>query len=175
MLNKLLMLLLLAVMSGRVFAQETKTIDYQSFDITQVGQSVPDFSFITIDGKKYQLSELRGRTVLLVFFATWCSPCMRELPLLEKEIWEKYRSENFMVVALGRDHSMEEIKEFNAKKGFTFELGPDPGHEIYGKFFKQYIPRNVLVDKNGIIIYQRQGYEEKDAAELIELIEKEIL
>lgn len=169
------MLLLLAVMSGRVFAQETKTIDYQSFDITQVGQSVPDFSFITIDGKKYQLSELRGRTVLLVFFATWCSPCMRELPLLEKEIWEKYRSENFMVVALGRDHSMEEIKEFNAKKGFTFELGPDPGHEIYGKFFKQYIPRNVLVDKNGIIIYQRQGYEEKDAAELIELIEKEIL
>ncbi|MFN2314251.1 MAG: TlpA family protein disulfide reductase [Bacteroidales bacterium] len=80
MVNKILMLLLLAVMSVRVFAQETKTIDYKSFDITKVGQNVPDFSFITIDGKKYQMSELKGRTVLLVFFATWCSPCMKELP-----------------------------------------------------------------------------------------------
>lgn len=175
MMTKLLTLFLFVIMSVKAFAQEAKTIDYKSFDVTKVGQVVPDFSFITLDGREYQMSELKGTTVLLVFFATWCSPCMRELPLLEKEIWEKYRSKNFMVVALGRDHSMDEIKEFNAKKGFTFQLGPDPGHEIYGKFFKQYIPRNVLVDKDGMIIYQRQGYEEKDAAELIQLIEKEIL
>ena len=62
------------------------------------------------------MSELKGKTVLLVFFATWCAPCMKELPKIEEEIWKKYQSEDFLVIAFGRDHSMEEIQKFNETK-----------------------------------------------------------
>lgn len=173
MLKKSFILLAIVLFTLNAFTQEKKEIDFESFDITKVGQAVPDFSFKTIDGKSFQMSELKGKTVLLVFFATWCAPCMKELPLVEKEIWQKYKSKKFMVIGLGRNHSMQEIQKFNKKKGFSFPLAPDPMHEIYGKFFKQYIPRNVLISKEGKIIYQKQGYRDEDAKKLIELIEKE--
>lgn len=173
--SKFLLILLFVLFSTSAFSQEKKEIDFASFDITKVGDKVPDFSFKTIDGKSYKMSELEGKTVLLVFFATWCGPCMKELPQIESEIWEKYKSDDFMVVALGRDHSMEEIVEFNAKKGFTFPIGPDPEHKIYGQFFTKYIPRNVLVNKEGQIIYQKQGYREEDAQKLKELIEQQAI
>ncbi len=173
MFKNLLILLFVTSLPVNVFSQVKDSSDFEAFDITKVGQEVPDFSFTTIDGKTYQISELKGKTVLVVFFATWCAPCMKELPLIEKEIWDAYKSRNFMLIALGRDHTMEEITKFNAKKGFSFPIGPDPKRKIYSKFFSYYIPRNVLISKEGKIIFQKQGYREKDAKALIELIDQE--
>ncbi len=181
MLKNLFILMLIAGISINAFSQEKKELDqekkqpdFESFDITKVGQDAPDFSFTTIEGKTYKLSELRGKTVLVVFFATWCAPCMKELPLIEKEIWNEYKSrDNFTMIALGREHSMDEIKKFNEKKGFTFPLGPDPERKIYSKYFSYYIPRNVVISKEGKIIFQKQGYREVDAKNLVKLIDQE--
>lgn len=173
MLKKIFVLLFATGLSFSAYTQAIDSTKFESFDITKVGQDVPDFSFTTIDGKSYQMSELKGKTVLLVFFATWCAPCMKELPQIEKEIWEVYKSKDFMLIALGREHSMEEIVKFNKKKGFTFPIGPDPERKIYSQFFSYYIPRNVLVSKEGKIIFQKQGYREVDAKNLIDLIDRE--
>ncbi len=173
MLKNIFTLLLFVGLSLGAFSQEKKQPDFESFDITKVGQDAPDFSFKTIDGKTYKISELRGKTVLVVFFATWCAPCMKELPQIEVEIWEKFKSRDFTMIALGRDHTMEEIIKFNEKKGFSFPIGPDPKRKIYSKYFSYYIPRNVLISKEGKIIFQKQGYRELDAKNLIELIDQE--
>lgn len=170
-----LFILLLALISTTAFSQEKKEIDFAAFDKTKVGDKVPEFSFKTIDGKSYKMSELKGKTIMLVFFATWCGPCMKELPQIQSDIWEEYKSDDFMVVALGRDHTMEQIKKFNAEKGFTFPIGPDPEHKIYGLFFEKYIPRNVLVNKEGKIIYQKQGYRKEDVKNLKALLEQQIM
>ncbi len=174
MMKKFLILLCVSLLTINTFAQKEEDVDFESFDITKVGQQVPDFSFTTLNGKSFKMSELKGKTVLLVFFATWCGPCMKELPRIESEIWQTYKSGDFMVIAFGRQHSMEEIQKFNQTKGFTFTLAPDPEREIYSKFFKQYIPRNVLVNKDGTIIYQKQGYRDEDTKKLKDLIEKEL-
>ncbi len=174
MYNKIILAFLMIVLPLNLFSQEEEQVDFEVFDITKVGQQVPDFSFKTIDGQSFEMSQLKGKTVLLVFFATWCGPCMKELPRVQEEIYNKYNSDRFMVVALGRNHTMEEIKKFNEGKGFSFLLAPDPDRFIYSKFFEQYIPRNVLVDKTGKIIYQKQGYDDESAKQLKALIEQEL-
>jgi len=151
------------------------TQDLQEITYTEVGQTVPDFSFTTLDGKEFDTQSLRGKVILLNFFATWCAPCMKEMSHLEKDIWKKYRNnESFIVLAIGREHTKEQLIEFNKKKGFTFFIAPDTGRVIYSKFAKQMIPRNYLIDKKGKIVYQAIGYK-KDEFKILTDKLKELL
>jgi peroxiredoxin len=141
---------------------------------TKVGQNVPAFSVTTLDGKTINIADLKGKVVLLNFFATWCGPCMLEMPVVEKEIWQKYKGDNFVVLALGREHSKDELEKFNKEKGFTFLIAPDPKRGVYSLFAKETIPRNYLINKEGKIIWQGIGYSKEEFAKLIVEIEKAI-
>ena len=141
---------------------------------TKAGQTVPSFTVTTLDGKTINISDLKGKVVLLNFFATWCGPCMTEMPRVEKEIWQKYKGDNFVVLALGREHSKEELEKFNKEKGFTFYIAPDIKREVYSKFAKELIPRNYLIDKNGVIVMQGIGYNTDEFDKLVNEIEKQL-
>jgi peroxiredoxin len=155
--------------------QKENKSDIQASTLIEKGQEVPDFSFNTIDGESYTISDLEGKIVLLNFFATWCPSCMEEMPALEKQIWEQYKDhEEFFMVSIGREHTMKDMKEFQEKKGYSFNFAPDTGRVIYGKFAEKYIPRNVVVDKKGNIIYQCTGYEKEDFKEMLGILEKKL-
>jgi len=156
--------------------QETEEqSDVKASTLTKVGQQVPAFSFETVEGEQYTMSELEGKVVLLNFFATWCPSCMKEMPALQDQVWNQYKDkDDFFMVSVGREHNVQEMKEFQEKKGYTFNFAPDTGRVIYGQFAEKYIPRNVLVDKGGKIIYQCAGFKEKDFNELLGMIEKKL-
>jgi peroxiredoxin len=140
--------------------------------LTKVGQQAPGFSVTTFDGKELVSRDLKGKVVLLNFFATWCGPCMMEMPQLEREVWQKFKEKGLIVLAIGREHKNEELIDFQKKKGFTFPMAGDPNREVYGKFASQYIPRNVLIGKDGTILFQSVGFEEGDFQKMIQTIEK---
>ncbi|WP_205461950.1 TlpA family protein disulfide reductase [Mangrovibacterium lignilyticum] len=146
-----------------------------SSTLVAVSQQCPDFSFIDENGATHQLQDLRGKVVLVNFFATWCGPCMQELPHVQKEIFDKYSNNpNFVLLTIGREHSQQEMKAFKDKKAFNFNIIADPKREIYSKFATQFIPRNFLIDANGEIIYSSIGFDENEFAKLKETIEDQL-
>ncbi len=144
------------------------------YNITKVGQNVPEFSFTTLDGNSASIADFKGQTVLINFFATWCGPCMKELPEVQKQIWEQLKDEGVVVLTFGRGHSAEDLEKWNQKRGFTFPISPDEDKSIYSLFFSKYIPRNVVVNKEGKIILQEFGFSEKGFQHLIETIKKDL-
>ena len=117
-----------------IFATAVLGDDYAESTLTKAGQKAPQFTVTSIDGIDFSSKSLKGKVVLLNFFATWCGPCMAELPKVEKEIWSELQLEDFVVLAIGREHSEKELKEWNEKKKFTFYIAPDTDRSIYSKF-----------------------------------------
>ena len=152
-------------------AAPAATAKHDASSIIINGQIAPAFTLVTLDGKTVGPAELKGKVVLLNFFATWCGPCMAEMPHLEKEIWPKFKDANFILISVGREHNASELKAFRDKKHFTFPIAPDPKREVYGMFAKQYIPRNYVIDTTGKVAYQSTGFS-NDISGLKEAIER---
>jgi peroxiredoxin len=148
--------------------------DADTSTLTKFGQQVPNFSVTTLDGKDLNISDLKGKIVLINFFATWCGPCMGEMPHVEKEIWQQLKSDKLIVLAIGREHTKDELAKFNKEKGFTFAIAPDPKREIYSLFAKQFIPRNYVIGKDGKIVFQSMGYTPEEFGKMVDLIKAQL-
>lgn len=143
--------------------------------LTKVGQQTPAFEFYTDKDKTATIDSYKGKIVLLNFFATWCPPCRLELPRVQKEIWEKYKDNpKFALFVFGREQGWDKVLPFKETNNYTFPILPDEGRKIFSLFATQSIPRNVVLDENGKIIYQSIGYSEKDFAELLKVLDTHI-
>jgi peroxiredoxin len=165
---KKLLLITLFLTSLNIFSQE----DYMESSLVKLNQQVPEFSFTNKDGKTIKLSDYKGKVILINFFATWCGPCMKEMPFIQKDLWEKLKNnDKFIILSFGRDHSQEEVNKFIETKKFTFPIFADKGKSIYNLFATKYIPRNYLIDSNGTVIYASTGFTTDDFAKLVNQID----
>ncbi len=128
--------------------------------LTKLGEEAPLFEVTTLDGRKFSLREQRGKVVLVSFFATWCGPCLEELPHLEKEIWLAHKDRKFSLIALGREHTDTELAAFRRKHKLTLPMAADPKRSVFGRYATAYIPRAVLIDPQGRIIDQTTNWDE---------------
>jgi len=153
---KKLILISFLVTSSLAHAQDTTTL-------VTVGHTVPDFSFELEKGKTASIQDYRNKVLVINFFATWCPPCNIELPILHKNIWEKYRNDpRFALLIFGREEGWEKVTKFKNDHQFTFPMLPDENRKIYGLFATQYIPRTLLIDQTGKIVYESIGYSEEE-------------
>lgn len=163
-------LLLIFCLAAR--AQSTPGTNY---DLVSAGMQAPAFKYEVEKGKSAKSADLKGRVVLINFFATWCGPCRTELPKIQSEIWDKHRSNpKFVMLTFGREHNWQEVVKFGEEQKLSFPLYPDPSRGVYGLFAKQTIPRSYLVDEEGKIIYSTTGYIEKNFSELVSLINNKL-
>lgn len=146
------------------YAQDKETF-------VKTGDMVPSFSFELSEGKTTNITDYKGKLVLLNLFATWCPPCNAELPEVQKQIWEPHKNDpRFAFFVFGREEGWEKLKPFKEKKGFDFPILPDEGRKIFSLFASQNIPRNFLIDENGKVIYSSVGYSPEEFKQLVELI-----
>lgn len=138
-----------------------------------VGEQTPAFSVTAKDGSVITTESLRGKVVLVNFFATWCPPCRAELPHMEKAVWEEWANrEDFELMILAREEGWDKIDPFLEKTKHSMPFYPDLGRKVFSLFAKDTIPRNMLIDRDGKIIYQSIGYSEAEFNKLVELIGK---
>ena len=142
--------------------------------IVEVGDMAPDFEMEFTDGQKTKLSELRGKIVILQFTASWCSVCRLEMPHLEKDVWQKYKDQNVLLIGVDRDEPLETVIAFQKKIGTTYPLALDPGANIFGLFANKEagVTRNVVIDKTGKIVFLTRLFEEEEYQEMLSVLKR---
>lgn len=141
-----------------------------------VGDAAPDFSCRLTDGREFKLSAHRGKVVLLYFFAKIPGACVTEMGYIEKAIVKKLGNrDDFAVLAVGHRLEREEVVNLAGQNKITLPLAADPQAEVFSRYFRQYVPRVVVVRKDGTIAYQRSGYQELEGIlELQEAVGREL-
>ncbi len=108
------------------------------------------FSLVAMDGKTYALDNLRGKVVLLNFWATWCPPCRKEMPDMEA-LYQRFQKKGLMVLAVS-DENRETVAGFLAKTGYTFPVLLDPGREVNKAYGVEGIPKSFIFDSKGNLV-----------------------
>jgi peroxiredoxin len=108
------------------------------------------FSLTSMDGKTYSLDALRGKIVLLNFWATWCPPCRKEMPDMEA-LYRRFRQKGLVVLAVS-DEDRETVAGFLAKQNYTFPVLLDPGRKTAGAFSVEGIPKSFIFDAQGQLV-----------------------
>ena len=130
-----------------------------------------DFSGTLIDGTAIQLADYQGKIVLLNFWATWCAPCLKEMPDLE-ELWSDSGGE-VVVAAISMGETEEKIRKFLQKHPFSFPIIADTDMKIVQLYGVKNLPITYLVDPNGAIIDRALGPREWAKPELVEFFESQ--
>ena len=134
----------------------------------------PDFTVEMIDGSKVALSELRGKVVLLNFWATWCPPCREELSHVQQQVIDRFAGEEFVFLPISRGEERAAVEAFRAKTGYAFPMGLDTDETIYKRYATRFIPRNFLIDRTGRVVKATVGYDDEEFAELLRAADAEI-
>ncbi len=168
----------LLILSTQLFAQinkiPEKNIPADYGYIVKIGQQLPDFEMTLADGKTVKTSDLKGKVVMLQFTASWCSVCRKEMPHIEKDIWQKHKSnKNFALYGIDLDEPLDKVKKFAEDIKVTYPLALDPGGKIFYTFAEKNagVTRNVIVDKTGKIVYLTRLYKEDEFNEMKQVIE----
>ncbi len=171
----LLCLITLGFASQALIAQEADSVGY----IVRDGQQVPEFEMTLDNGKTIHINDLKGKVVMLQFTASWCSVCRKEMPYIERDIWQVYKDKGLVVIGVDRDEPLETVKKFAKKMKITYPLALDPDADIFGLFAlkKAGVTRNVILDRDGKIVMRTRLFNMEEfnhMKEVIaELLEKE--
>lgn len=134
--------------SGRTAPLSTATIAPDP--APQPNHLAPDFSLPAPDGTPIQLSDLKGKVVLINIWATWCPPCRAEMPMIQAT-YEQYRNQGFEVLAVNLQEQPRTVAAFMQQFGLTFATPLDVNGQVSAAYQATALPSSFFIDKQGVV------------------------
>ena len=162
--------------SAGTAATEAVQADERGY-IVKVGDQVPDFDLMMMDGTTLNIKELQGKVVMLQFTASWCGVCRKEMPHIESEIWQKLKDNpEFALYGIDLKETAEVTAGFAESIPVTYPLTLDPEGERFALFCDKGagVTRNIILDRTGRIIMLTRLYDEAEFASMVKLINEEL-
>lgn len=135
----------------------------------EVGTSPPEINLTALDGKKVSLAALRGKVVIVDFWASWCAPCKEEMPVLES-LYKRFGGKGLVVLGVSVDNDRKNAKSFIDGLKVSFPVVHDADKAIAGKFKPPRMPTSYVIDKAGKVRFVHAGFRKDDAKELEEQV-----
>ena len=123
---------------------------------TAVGQAAPDFILADLDGNPVRLADLRGRPVIVNFWASWCGPCVEEFPLL-RDAAERHEAEGLAIVGIVYQDRSEAARSFMERTGATWPAAMDPGERVASAYGILAPPETFFIGRDGTIVARQIG------------------
>lgn len=147
---------------------------YENEYLVKTGDVAPDFTLPLTDGTTFTLSAERGKYVMLQFTASWCGVCRREMPHIEKNIWQQHKNNpRFKLIGIDRQEAKAVIDEYTAKVGTTYPMAMDTAGDVFASYALRGsgITRNVLVGPDGHILMLTRSFKEPEFNQLVATID----
>jgi peroxiredoxin len=172
LINIVTLIVFMVLTNNIVISQNEKKIDDRGYFVS-IGDKTENIEFNLIDGNNISLDELKGKVVVLQFTASWCSVCRKEMPHLEKEVWQKFKDDDFILIGVDFDEPLDKVVAFQKQMKTTYPMSLDPEAKIFTKFAhkKSGVTRNIVIDKNGEIVFLTRLYERNEFEKMILIIE----
>ena len=140
-----------ALLNISLWSQESV---YEHHFLVKIGDKAPDFTAKLSDGTTFKLSDQLGKVVMLQFTASWCGVCRKEMPYIEKDIWQPLKEKDFVLLGVDYKESATKTIYFSNQMKITYPLAIDSTGDIFHLFSKEGagVTRNVIIDKTGRII-----------------------
>lgn len=133
------------------FAQEPQP-DERGY-IVKVGDVIQDFKVTLVDGTSKKISEFKAPVIMFNFFASWCVVCRREIPHIETEVWQPLQKHGLIVLGVDYKEKPDTVREFVDEMNITYPVALDEDGEIFNRFARGGVTRNIVLDRNLKIIY----------------------
>lgn len=140
-----------------------------------INDPASDFTVQMINGETIKLSDLKGKVVLVNYWATWCAPCLIEFAEFPEKILEPFKNKDFILIAISRGEEKERVQKKMSqleKYGVNFNVGIDPDEKIWDQYATGALPKSFVIDQNGIIKYISIGNSEGNVDNLATEIKK---
>ena len=152
--------------------EQSQEDEIASTTLVKEGMQAPDFTIKMFDGSELTLSKLKGKVVLVNFWATWCPPCREELTRVQSDLIDRFADRAFVFLPISRGEEQATVADFRTKMNYTFPMGLDTERKIYDQYASNYIPRNFLIDQEGKVVMATVGYEPEEFERLIAKIDE---
>lgn len=158
-----------------VMAERGSTIPAAQRAIVKAGDEAPNFKLKDMNGETVALADLRGKVVLLNFWATWCGPCRVEMPAMER-LYRAYPRKDFEILAVSTDAQGAAVtRPFQQEHHLTFPILHDADFRVGLAYGARSLPMTFMVDRQGIVrqqIFGARDWEAPEAHQLIEMLMK---
>ena len=167
LISRTIILVILGLAIGyTVYGTATK----DKVELLKVGADAPDFTLVDSNGEKYRLSDYKGQGVFLNFWGTWCPPCEKEMPAMDRQ-YQVYKDQGVQTIAVNIAQTNLEVQSFVDKYQLSFPVPIDKTKAVRDAYNVTNLPATVLVDPDGKVVKIITGeMTEADIASFMELV-----